>query len=226
MPRSPRPKPSGSSSSPRSSIRWPAAAAPSALSPASTGTNTTTGPTTASAAAHCFLARKQNLIREPDGRASSPPPTARTSANTPTPAMAWLAPRRVAPAAMRCSLLAQVCLSDKDLLCFPYPPDSNRAGCCLKSCVRIPFTIVCARKYRKSILEFDATDNSEKGPDRLQGTRARRISPRRTTVRFAAQIQTKSDTVIENSLYSTPLRALAQNSRTLFQATRSHLVST
>ena len=126
----------------------------------------------------------------------------------------------------RCSLLAQVCLSDKDLLCFPYPPDSNRAGCCLKSCVRIPFTIVCARKYRKSILEFDATDNSEKGPDRLQGTRARRISPRRTTVRFAAQIQTKSDTVIENSLYSTPLRALAQNSRTLFQATRSHLVST
>ena len=59
------------------------------------------GPTTASAAAHCFLARKQNLIREPDGRASSPPPTARTSANIPTPAMAWLAPRRVAPAAMR-----------------------------------------------------------------------------------------------------------------------------
>jgi serine/threonine protein kinase len=32
--------------------------------------------------------------------------------------------------------------------------------------------------------------------------------------------------VIENSLYSTPLRALAQNPRTLFQATKSRLVST
>jgi hypothetical protein len=48
----------------------------------------------------------------------------------------------------------------------------------------------------------------------------------RTTVRFAGQIQTKTDTVIENSLYSTTLRALAHNPRTLFQATKSRLVST
>ena len=41
----------------------------------------------------------------------------------------------------------------------------------------MPFTRVCARKYRKSIMEFDATDNSEKGSDRLQGTRSPRIWP-------------------------------------------------
>jgi hypothetical protein len=77
--KSPRPMPSGSSSSLRSSTRWPAPAAPSPLSPASIGTSTTTGPTTASAAARCCLARKQNLIRERDGPASLRPPTARTS---------------------------------------------------------------------------------------------------------------------------------------------------
>jgi hypothetical protein len=54
----------------------------------SIGTSTTTGHTTASAVARCCLARKLNLIRERDGRAFSPPPTARTSPNTPTPAMA------------------------------------------------------------------------------------------------------------------------------------------
>ena len=64
------------------------AAAPNPLSPVSTGTSMTTGRTTASAVAPCCLARKQNLIPEPDGRVSSLPPTARTSASTPTPVTA------------------------------------------------------------------------------------------------------------------------------------------